>query len=207
MPGGPEACMPEKRRYTLIGKETVWEGRFIRTVLLEYKDKRGGQRKWEAVERLNCNGIVAIIPVTCDGDLLLIRQFRPTMNCFVIEFPAGLNDKGEDLLTAAKRELVEETGYMSDTLYFMAEGPISIGLSTEMLTVYIATDVRPAPQEMREKYPIDETEDIELIKVPLSSAYETIEAYRKKGDLVDIKIYGFVELARQRVVARGKEIN
>jgi ADP-ribose pyrophosphatase len=195
--------MQRKRRYEMIGKTTVWEGRFIRAVLLEYKDNRGGQRKWEAVERINCNGIVAIIPVTSDGNLLLIRQFRPTMNCYVIEFPAGLNDKGEDLPDAARRELIEETGYMSDDLEFLAEGPISIGLSTEILTVFIAKDVRPATKELRENYPIDETEEIELIKIPLSSAYETIEAYRKKGDLVDIKIYGFVELARNRV--DGKE--
>jgi len=182
----------------MIGKETAWEGKFIRTVLLEYKDKKGSNRKWEAVERVNCDGIVAIIPVTTEGDLLLIRQFRPTLDCFVVELPAGLNDKGEDLLNAAKRELIEETGYMSDDFEFLAEGPISIGLSTEMLTVYLAGNCRPAPRELREKYPIDETEDIELIKISLSLAYETIEAYRKKGDLVDIKIYGFIELARQR---------
>jgi ADP-ribose pyrophosphatase len=191
--------MPETKRFTLINRETVWEGRFIRTVLLEYRDNRGGQRKWEAVERVNCNGIVAIIPVTLEGDLLLIRQFRPTMDCFVIEFPAGLNDKGESLPEAAKRELIEETGHMSSDLEFLAEGPISIGLSTEMLTVYIARNAVPATDDLREKYPIDETEDIELIKAPLASAYDTIEAYRKKGDLVDIKIYGFIELARQRV--------
>lgn len=198
--------MQGTRRYEMIGKTTVWEGRFIRTVMLRYKDKRGGERVWEAVERVNCNGIVAIIPVTPDGDLLLIRQFRPTMNCYVIEFPAGLNDRGEDLREAARRELVEETGYVSDDLEFLAEGPISIGLSTEMLSVYIAKNTRPAPQELKEKYPIDETEEIELIKVPLSSAYKTMEGYRAKGDLVDIKIYGFVELARQRVFGRENDL-
>jgi 8-oxo-dGTP pyrophosphatase MutT (NUDIX family) len=191
--------MAEDRRYTMVGKEVAWEGRFIRTVLLKYKDRRGADRKWEAVERINCNGIVAIIPVTAAGELLLIRQFRPTLDCFVREFPAGLNDRDEDLPSAAKRELVEETGHTSDDLSYLAEGPISIGLSTEMLTVYIAKNVRPAPLELRERYPMDETEDIELIKVQLASAYEAIEAYRKRGDLVDIKIYGFIELARQRV--------
>jgi ADP-ribose pyrophosphatase len=196
--------MQGKRRYEIISRTPVWEGRFIRVVMLKYKDNKGGNRVWEAVERVNCNGIVAIIPVTSDGDVLLIRQFRPTMNCFVIEFPAGLNDKGEDLLDAARRELIEETGYMSEDFEFLAEGPISIGLSTEMLTVYIAQNVRLATKELREKNPIDETEDIELIKVPLASAYETIEAYRKKGDLVDIKIYGFIELAKQRASVRGE---
>jgi|WetSurMetagenome_2_1015567.scaffolds.fasta_scaffold00164_12 ADP-ribose pyrophosphatase len=198
--------MPEIRRYEMIGKTTVWEGRFIRTVLLEYKDNKGGRRKWEAVERVNCNGIVAIIPITVDGNILLIRQFRPTMNCFVIEFPAGLNDKGEDLLQAAKRELIEETGYMSDNLHLLAEGPISIGLSTEMLTVYVAKEVRPAAEELKKRYPIDETEEIELINVPLSSAYKTIEGHRNKGDLVDIKIYGFIELAKRMAADKGKEI-
>jgi ADP-ribose pyrophosphatase len=194
--------MQEKRRFVMAGKKTAWEGSFIRAVLLEYKDSRGGTKVWEAVERVNCNGIVAIIPVTSDGDLLLIRQFRPTMNCYVIEFPAGLNDKGEELLEAARRELVEETGYMSEDFELLAEGPISIGLSTEMLTVYVAKDVRPASQELRDKCPIDETEDIEVIRSPLSAAYETIESYRKNGDLVDIKIYGFIELACKKVLEK-----
>ena len=190
--------MAKERPYKIINRKTIWEGRFIRSLLLEYKDDRGELRDWEAVERVNCKGIVAVIPVTTDGSLLMIRQFRPAVNCHVIEFPAGLNDKDENLLEAAKRELLEETGYMSDSFELLAEGPISSGLSSEILTVYLAKDCVYAPVELREKYPAEETENIELLNVPLLSAYEIIEEFRQHGDMADIKIYGFIELARKK---------
>lgn len=191
--------MTEQKPLQIINRKTVWEGSFIRSLLLEYKDEKGEVRGWEAVERVNCSGIVAVIPVTMEGELLMIRQFRPALNSFVIEFPAGLNDKGETLEEAARRELVEETGYTSEALEFIAEGPISSGLSTEVLTVFLAKDAVPATAFLREQYPIDETEAIEVISIPLMSTYEKIEEFRKNGDLTDIKIYGFIELARKKI--------
>jgi 8-oxo-dGTP pyrophosphatase MutT (NUDIX family) len=183
----------------IIDRKIVWEGNFIRALLLEYRDEKGKIRGWEAVERVNCNGVVVIIPVTKERDLLLIRQFRPVLNSYVIEFPAGLNDKGESLLDAARRELIEETGYTSETFELMAEGPVSSGLSTEILTVFLARDALPASPALREKYPVEETESIELVRTPLTSAYETIVEYRGKGDAVDLKIYGFIELALKKI--------
>ncbi|HMK55712.1 MAG TPA: NUDIX hydrolase [Dissulfurispiraceae bacterium] len=191
--------MAGQKSLNIINKKTVWEGNFIRVVLLEYCDESGNVRRWEAVERVNCDGIVAVIPVTEEGELLMIRQFRPALNNYVIEFPAGLNDKGESLADAARRELIEETGYVSDELELMAEGPVSSGLSTEVLTVFLAKKAVPASAALRERYPIEETEDIEVIKCPLMSAYETINEYLKKGDAADLKIYGFIELAQKRM--------
>lgn len=191
--------MPEQRPYTILGKKTVWEGSFIRALLLEYHDDMGRIRSWEAVERVNCNGIVAVIPVTKEGEVLMIRQFRPVLNNYVIEFPAGLNDKSEILVDAARRELIEETGYTCENFELLAEGPVSSGLSTEVLTVYLAREAIPASLSLRESHPIDETEDIEVIRTPLLSAYEKIEEFRRKGDAVDLKIYGFIELARSRL--------
>jgi ADP-ribose pyrophosphatase len=191
--------MSGEKPLQIIDRKIVWEGNFIRALLLEYRDEKGKIRGWEAVERVNCNGVVVIIPVTKERDLLLIRQFRPVLNSYVIEFPAGLNDKGESLLDAARRELIEETGYTSETFELMAEGPVSSGLSTEILTVFLARDALPASPGLREKYPVEETESIELVRTPLTSAYETIVECRGKGDAVDLKIYGFIELALKKI--------
>jgi 8-oxo-dGTP pyrophosphatase MutT (NUDIX family) len=191
--------MPVNKPLQIIERKIVWEGNFIRALLLEYRDEKGKIRGWEAVERVNCKGIVVIIPVTKEGDLLLIRQFRPVLNSYVIEFPAGLNDKGETLLDAARRELIEETGYTSETFELIAEGPVSSGLSTEVLTIFLASEALPASPALRGKYPIEETESIELIRTPLVSAYETIAEYRGKGDAVDLKIYGFIEIASKKL--------
>jgi 8-oxo-dGTP pyrophosphatase MutT (NUDIX family) len=191
--------MPVNKPLQIIERKIVWEGNFVRALLLQYKDEKGKIRGWEAVERVNCKGIVVIIPVTKEGDLLLIRQFRPVLNSYVIEFPAGLNDKGETLLDAARRELIEETGYTSETFELIAEGPVSSGLSTEVLTIFLASEALPASPALRGKYPIEETESIELIRTPLMSAHQTIAEYRGKGDAVDLKIYGFIEIASKKL--------
>ena len=109
------------KQYTRIKeKKIAWEGKFLRSVLITYSDSYGTQREWESVERVNCNGIVAIIPVTDNGEVLLIRQYRPPVNGYVIEFPAGLNDRGDTLEGAAQRELLEETGHSASEMVFLA---------------------------------------------------------------------------------------
>jgi len=180
----------------IIDKKTAWEGKFLRSLILTYRDKSGNLRNWEAVERVNCNGIVAIVPVTKTHEFLLIRQFRPVMNNFVLEFPAGLADKNENLIDAAKRELIEETGYTSDELIFLCEGPISSGISTEIMSVFLAKDVLPASLELKKQYPVDESENIEIIKTPVFEIYRTLKKLKDNGDFIDLKIYGLVETAK-----------
>lgn len=164
--------------------------------MLSYRDHKGHLRRWEAVERVNCKGVVVIVPFTPEGEVLLTRQYRPVLDSFVVEFPAGLNDKGESMEEAARRELVEETGYSSDEIVPLAEGPVSSGLSTEVLTCFCAKNARPAPLPLRQQYPPDENENIEIIKTPISDVYGTLDSFRKQGDFIDIKVYGLLELAK-----------
>src|SRR5436190_21784999 len=90
-----------------VADEVLYEGKFRRYV------RRGG---WEYVARRNVTGIVGIIAVTDDGKLVLVEQFRPPVGKNVIEIPAGLagdvaGSEHEALAEAARRELLEETGY------------------------------------------------------------------------------------------------
>lgn len=180
----------------ITDKKICWQGSFLRTIILKYKDQFGNLRDWEAVERVNCNGVVAIIPVTTEEEVLLVRQFRPVVNNFVIEIPAGLNDKGELSIDAAKRELIEETGYSSNDFILIARGPLSSGMSAEMMDVFVAKNAYLAPPHEKALYKLDDSEEIEIIKTPLRRVYYTLEDCRKKGDLIDLKIYGFIELTR-----------
>lgn len=183
-----------EKEIKIVKKKTVLEGKFIRFVITTYIDSSGVTREWESIERVNCRGIVAIVPVTDDKNLLLIRQFRPPMNGYVIEFPAGLNDRGDTLEEAAQRELLEETGYSAKEMIFLTEGPMSSGASEDILTVFLAKGL-----EFKGIGERDETEDIEIIKIPINELYHTLDKLRSEGNYIDLKIFGLIELAKRHL--------
>jgi 8-oxo-dGTP pyrophosphatase MutT (NUDIX family) len=183
----------------VVKRETLWEGKFIKAVLISYKDHTGTIRQWEAVSRINCNGVVVIIPVTDNNEVILIRQFRPALDNYVIEFPAGLIDPGEDIISAGLRELIEETGYTSDNVFLFTEGVISTGINTEKWNVLLAANTKKAPENIRQTHQPDENEDIETLSVPLDNAHDTLQQYGLNGDEVDLRIFGLLDLVKKKL--------
>ena len=173
-------------------KKTVWEGKFLRAVVFTYIDSSGKPGSWEAFERVHCEGIVALVPVTDNNEVLLVKQFRPPVQRYVIEFPAGLNDRGETLEEAAQRELLEETGYAAGEMIFLAEGPLSSGASDEVITAFLARGL-----EFRGVGQRDETEEIDVLKVPIQEFYERLPELSDKGHYIDLKVFGLMELAKR----------
>jgi ADP-ribose pyrophosphatase len=101
---------------------------------------------WEYVERVNASGVVAIVAVTDARELLLTEQFRRPVGARVIDLPAGLagdveGAASESLATAARRELLEETGFHARRLERLAGGPTSPGLTSEVVTFFRAADL------------------------------------------------------------------
>lgn len=183
----------------IIEKKVLWQGKFLRCMSVTYRDSSGSIRNWETFERVNSDGVVAIVPITEQGEAVIVRQFRPAVNGYVIEFPAGLNDKGESLEDAARRELIEETGYSAKELIFLTEGPISSGSSGEILTVYLAKGLALNQVQGQGIDKRDETEDIEVFKIPIHELYSRLSFLRTQGDAVDLKVFGLIELARKHL--------
>lgn len=176
----------------ILSKKTLWQGSFMSAVEITYRDARGVVRTWEALERVGIGGIVVMVAITPDGKVVLEKQFRPPMGRDVIELPAGLVENGEPMEDAARRELIEETGWSARTLEYLAEGPISTGASTETLRAYLCTGL-----EYVGKNGGDDNEIIEVILIPLAEAQEFLRASQAQGTLVDLKVFGLVELARR----------
>lgn len=176
----------------VIDKKIRWQGKFMSAVEITYRDAHGKVRTWEAVERLGIGGIVVMVAVTPAGTVLLEKQFRPPLGRDVVELPAGLVDPGESMEEAAQRELIEETGWSAKKLEFIAEGPISTGASTEVLRAYLCTGLQHIG-----KAGGDDNEIIEVIEVPLDKAQEYLKTVQEKGTLVDLKVFGLIELARK----------
>lgn len=189
----------EKDVARILEKRTLWEGRFLRCILTTYIDSSGEVREWESFERVNCKGIVAIVPVTDDGEVLLIRQFRPPVNGYVIEFPAGLSEREDYLEETARRELLEETGYSARNMIYLTEGPLSSGASGEILTVFLARGLALNQVQGQGIGRRDETEEIEVLKVPINELYQRLSELRSKGNFIDLKIYGLLELAKRHL--------
>lgn len=172
-----------------------YEGKWFKVV------NRNG---WEFVERTNITGIVAIIPVTNDGNIVLIKQYREPFQKTVIEVPAGLVgdiDSEESIKTAAQRELLEETGYHANSFEELGTFPVSPGLCTEQLTYMIATDLEKQTEKVGEG-----DEQIEVFEIPITTAISYLLEQAKLPDiLVDAKIFSALMFAASVVATRFKE--
>jgi len=161
-------------------QDVPFEGRFLRV-----KIKDG----WEYVERPKSSGIVAIVAVTEKAEIILVEQFRIPVNQRVIEIPAGLagdieGEEDEELAEAAKRELVEETGYEAQKMEYLTKGPSSAGLSTEVITFFRAVGLKKVSDGGG-----DGGENIQVHAVPLSELESWIETKKQEGCLIDYKVY------------------
>jgi len=111
-------------------------------------------------------GFVVVVPLTSDGYVILERIYRYTVQRTVIECPAGALD-GESPIDAAKRELLEETGFEAGDLASIAHFFGSTGISDEEFHIVVATDLRDTGRTDREA-----TEQMEIIRMPLDEAAE-----------------------------------
>lgn len=165
------------------------ETRDGREVLLESKHLRFVRsRTWEYVERRNVCGIVAIVPVTGNGEFVLVEQYRIPVDAPVIEVPAGLADvvdgRDEPLEEAARRELREETGFHAPRLQYLFAGPPSAGLSSEVVTFFLATNVQRVGAGGG-----DANENIQVHTVPLATVDDWLDQQANSGKLIDPKVY------------------
>lgn len=141
-----------------IGTQRVFAGRLLGVRVDTVQVPSGLETTREIVEH---PGAVAIVAVTENQELVLVRQFRTPTGEVLLEIPAGVPHKGEKREESARRELAEETGYHAKNVRKVWEGYSSPGYSNELIEFFLATDFErrpPAPDE-------DEFVEPELIKV------------------------------------------
>lgn len=132
------------------------------------------------------NGGVAIAAITKEGRILLVNQYRKAAEQVVLEVPAGKIDKGDqEPLSAAKRELKEETGCTAARWKWLSTFYSSIGYSTEKIHLYLATDLTRGEPEF------DDNEAIELVELDLAEAKDQVLA----GGIMDAKTIAAILLA------------
>jgi len=127
-------------REELIGSERAFDGKRVRVRVDEVRLPSGRETVREVVEH---PGAVAILPVTADGRLLLIRQHHHAIGRALLGLPAGTIDPNEAPIETARRELVEETGHAAGRMTELVSYYTSPGYTDERLTLFRADDCRP----------------------------------------------------------------
>ncbi len=157
---------------------------------------------WEYATRNTNRPAVGIVALTDAGDVVLVEQFRPPVGCTVVEIPAGLvgdvaGDEDEGVLKAARRELLEETGYAASRWSELGCGYSSPGLTDETIVLFLAEGL-----EKQTAGGGDESEEITIHEVPL----EQITRWLKDRQLAaDLKLFAGLFAAEQHLAQRAAQ--
>lgn len=159
-----------------IKRELVYEG----VILNFYKDymetSSGKVVIWDFLSHKT--GAAAVVPVTNEGKIIMVRQYRNALEREMLEIPAGARDTVEEpTLECATRELEEETGFASRNLEYLMTLRTAIAYCDELVDIYVATDLESSCQHL------DEEESIEVEEYELDELCQMI--YR--GEIQDAK--------------------
>ena len=197
--GGAGHPADDRLRETVVGSRTVYKGHYLEVRVDDILGPDGRPSTRDIVEH---PGAVAIVAVDPHDRVLMVRQFRLAAGRTLLEIPAGTLDRGgdgslEDPDLAARRELEEETGYRAGTWRSLGAFWTAPGFTTELLHLYLATDLEAARED---RLGPDEDERLELERVPWDEAL----AMAERGDIPDAKsLVGLYRVARDRLAQGG----
>lgn len=142
----------------VLSEDMVWRGHIFDVTRMNVRVASGAKSQRDIVRN---PGAVAIVALTDEGQMCLVRQYRAPLGRVTLEIPAGKLDPGEDPLECAKRELLEEIGLEADRIAFLTSLATSCGFADELIHLYMATGLHfkgSAPDE-------DEFLNVDLVAV------------------------------------------
>ncbi|MEK5081546.1 ADP-ribose pyrophosphatase [Bacillus sp. FSL H8-0515] len=152
-----------------IAKEQIFSGKVIDLFVEDVELPNGKTSKREIVKH---HGAVAVLALTDEGKIIMVKQFRKPLERTIVEIPAGKLEKGEEPEYTALRELEEETGYTAKKLTKITAFYTSPGFADEIVHVFLAEEL----SVLEEKRELDEDEFVEVMEVTLEDALKLVES-------------------------------
>lgn len=168
-----------------IDSQVIYEGKVVKLKVDKVLLPDGKQSEREVI---NHPGAVAIIAVTPQNRLILVRQFRKALEKTILEIPAGKLEAGEDPVQCARRELQEETGYFAANFNPVVSFYTSPGFADEHLHLFWADDLQAGEVNL------DQDEFVELVEYSLDECLEAIQS----KEICDAKTVLAVHLWQQQ---------
>lgn len=200
----PETEIPVRKKLridagrpaTALSSKVAYEGPLFRVVTDEIREPNGNKVRRDIIRH---NGSVVVLAIERgkskkDPLVLIERQFRHAAQQYLYEVPAGTMDPGEEHLQAAKRELLEETGYQAKKWTHLTKYFASPGFLGEWMQVFLAEDLTAGKAQP------EEDESLELQFVPLSELLRLIEAGKILDGKTIISVLLYARLAKQKAL-------
>ncbi|GAM63841.1 ADP compounds hydrolase nudE [Vibrio ishigakensis] len=159
--------MAKQRKPQILDKQEVARSRLFCIESLDLEFSNGEKRTYERMKPSGRNAVM-IVPVTADGDLLLVREYAAGTESYELGFPKGLIDEGETEVEAANRELKEEIGFGANQFTPLKEVILAPSYFSSRMTLFLAKDLYP------ESLIGDEPEPLEVVKWPLAQANDLL---------------------------------
>lgn len=151
--------------YKLIEKKIAYQGKRLRVEEVCYFN--GKEKIYR--EHVIPGDAAVILPITKQGEIMMIAEPRTAVEKVVLGLPAGQIDKGENFEECAIRELEEETGYRAKKIKKLREVYPSVGYTSEKIEIYLAEEL------VKTQRHLDETEDIDVVILPKEKVREMLD--------------------------------
>lgn len=135
-----------EKEMTRVKRIRMYHGAIVDVYRDYMQFSNGNTEEWDYIHH---RGAAAVVPVTDDGRIIMVRQYRNALERFTLEIPAGaLDDPEEPGINCSARELEEETGYRSENLEWLITLRTTVAFCNERIEVYVAKNLVPSKQHL-----------------------------------------------------------
>lgn len=192
----------DKKKFTHVSSEEIARGDHMSLAKYKYVDATGNQKVWEVAERCQKprsheSDSVCALPILrrmlkydC---LVLVKQYRPSMKSFTLEFPAGVVESGDSTSEhSALRRLNSQTGYTSTGVKQVSPLTASDPFHTACTTKLVSLDINGDDlRNLNAQQKFGEGEFYEVVQVPMNDVLQRLNDYSEEGYVIDSRVYTF----------------